>query len=243
MKIAIIPEKAFYFLLLIIGLLSVTNIVVNYLMFKSDTFLSKVFFKLFDVDTEVNFPSLYSTVTLLTCALLLFLIHFIENGKWIRSGYWSLLGLVFLFLAVDENISLHEKITGLLRNQFNFPGIFYYAWIVPYFLAVLLLGFYYLPFLLKLPRSIMYHFITAFLLFMGGAVGMEMIGGRHFSLHGHDVLLVVYYSIEEFLEMLGVAVFIKGLLMCILDSKASGKVKFKVVPSCKTVMKAVQEEV
>lgn len=113
-----------------------------------------------------------------------FLIHYIENGKWVRFGYWSLLGMVFLFLAIDENISLHEKIMGPIRSQFNLTGVFYYAWIVPYFLAVSLLGLYYIPFLLKLPvKVLLYHFILAFLLFMGGAVGMEILGGRHNSLY------------------------------------------------------------
>ncbi len=59
----------------------------------------------------------------------------------------------------------------------------------------------------------------------------------------HDATLVLYYSIEEFLEMLGVVVFIKGLLLHILDSKASGKLKFKVVQDTKTVMHPIREEV
>lgn len=243
MKIAIIPEKVFYFLFFIIGFLSVASLTANYLKFHSETFFSKVFFRLFDVNTEVNLPSLYSTIALLACALILFLIHYIENGKWVRFGYWSLLGMVFLFLAIDENISLHEKIIGPIRSQFNLAGVLYYAWIVPYFLAVSLLGLYYIPFLLKLPLKVLYHFILAFLLFMGGAVGMEMLGGRHNSLYGQDATLVLYYSIEEFLEMLGVAVFIKGLLLYILDSKASGKLKFKVVQDTKTVMHPIREEV
>lgn len=243
MNIEIIPERAFKYLAAVISVLMLANVIAIYLKFNSKTVFANAFFKLFDVNTESNIPSLYSTITLFVCAILLFLIHFIENSKQKKLGYWSFLGLIFLFLAVDENIELHERIMGLVRNTFHLTGFFYYAWIVPYFLAVFLLGCYYLPFLLKLPRSIMYHFIIAFTLFIGGAVGMEMIGGRHDSLYGQDVILAMYYSIEELLEMLGIAVFIKGLLLYLIDSKASGKLKFKVLQEPKTVMQTIHEEV
>lgn len=242
MKVKIFPEKVFNFLFVIIAVLSIMNIIASYLHFNSDTLFSNIFFKLFDVNTEVNIPSLYSTIALLACAALLFLIHFIEDGQWEWVGYWSLLGFVFLFLAIDENISLHEKIMGLVRNQFHLSGFFYYAWIVPYFFALFLLGIYYLPFLVRLPRNVLYYFITAFFLFTGGAIGMEMLGGRHDSLYGHDRILVLYYSIEEFLEMVGIAVFIKGLLLYIAVSKASGKVKLNVQTAHKIGLQTAREE-
>jgi hypothetical protein len=49
------------------------------------------------------------------------------------------------------------------------------------------------------------------LVFLFGAIGLEMIAGKAFEENSHDLLLMILYTIEELLEMLGVSIFISSL--------------------------------
>jgi len=153
----------------------------------------------------------------------------IESNTFVKLGHWSFLAIIFIFLGVDENVSLHERVGVVVRSQHDFSGVFYYSWLVPYILILLVIGILYIPFLLRLPRNVLYHFIVAFSVFTSGAIGMEMLGGRHEEAFGKDLMLVFYYSVEEFLEMLGVVIFIKGILNFIVLSKAKGTLKISIV--------------
>lgn len=227
MKIKLEPAKVFKVFMAIITLLTLLNAVAVIIKSLFDNRFANFFFTLFNVNTENNIPSLYATLTLFMCAALLFTINAIEEKSWFAK--WAFLGWIFLFLGFDENLELHERTMALLRERYSFSGIFYYAWVLPYGIAVLFLGVQYLSFLIQLPTKVRHHFIAAFVIFISGAVGMEMLGGRHDHLYGHDKILVLYYSIEEFLEMVGIAVFIKGLLHYISVSRALGKLKLKIV--------------
>ena len=70
----------------------------------------------------------------------------------------------------------------------------------------------YLRFLMHLSLPIRNLFIAAGLIYVGGAIGLEAIGGRHFDLYGKDAVYQVYTTVEELLEMTGIVVFIYALL-------------------------------
>ena len=99
-------------------------------------------------------------------------------------------------------------------------GYLLWLWVIPYGFAVLVLAAVYLRFLVRLSRTTRYYFILAALLFLGGAIGVDMLQGREAYLNiGSDktILYCVLYSVEEFLEMIGVAVFIYALLKNLAD--------------------------
>ncbi len=49
--------------------------------------------------------------------------------------------------------------------------------------------------------------------YVSGCIGMEMLGGYYTELHGEqNVIIAILTTIEEFLEMFGVAIFIYALL-------------------------------
>jgi len=55
-------------------------------------------------------------------------------------------------------------------------------------------------------------------LFLIGALGFEMLGGRYYKLHESSTILIkVLYTIEELLEMLGIAIFIYALLSYLVN--------------------------
>ncbi|OQY50149.1 MAG: hypothetical protein B6230_06850, partial [Desulfobacteraceae bacterium 4572_89] len=56
-------------------------------------------------------------------------------------------------------------------------------------------------------------FISSGVVFLLGAVGFEMLGAREAQLHSYEsIRYAVFYTVEEFLEMTGIVIFIYGLL-------------------------------
>ena len=50
-------------------------------------------------------------------------------------------------------------------------------------------------------------------LFLSGAIGLELIGGSYFAAHGElNMSYVLIVTVEETLEMVGAAVLLYGLL-------------------------------
>lgn len=169
--------------------------------------------KLFNLRNERSIPTLYSSIALFLASILLMLIA--QAHKKSQNPYmqWAILAIIFLFLSIDEASSIHEELVAPMRRIFGATGFFYYAWIIPY--AIFLLGFViaYSKFLLKLPKQIMVLFIVSGAIFVLGAIGFEMLGGRHDELYGgSDAIYAMLYTCEEFLEMLGVVIFIYALL-------------------------------
>jgi hypothetical protein len=213
MDFELTPRKIFQILLLIIIVLLMMNIVfIVYQMNFNNGVIYRIL-RLFDFDTEANIPTFYSAINLAISSLLLFLIavkHRIDGSSYL---YWAGLGLVFLFLAVDETASLHEILTIPFRRLLNTSGCFYYAWVIPYSLFFALFSIAYLKFLVELPRRTMWLFIASGLVFVAGAIGFELLGGAQDYRYGDDnVMYYFLYSCEELFEMAGVALFIYTLL-------------------------------
>jgi len=86
-------------------------------------------------------------------------------------------------------------------------------WVVPYGIAVVVIGLVYLKFVLRLPNNTRARFVTAGLIYLIGALGIEMLGAREADLHGTEtVLYSMLYTFEEMLEMLAIILFIYALL-------------------------------
>lgn len=80
-------------------------------------------------------------------------------------------------------------------------------------LLVLLLAVTYWRFLLHLPFRSRMLFLTSAVVYVGGALGMEMVGGWYAQNYGSGNLsYVAIATLEETLEMLGVVIFIYALL-------------------------------
>ena len=169
---------------------------------------------MFDFDHEGNVPTLYSAVAMLFCSALLALI---THANWHRLDgkrmYWLGLTILFLFLAIDEGAAIHEKVGTFLERYMNATGALYFLWVVPYGVATLIFGLAFLKFVWELPKDTRARFVVAGVIFLTGALGIEMFGAREADLHGYyTVTYSVLYSLEEMLEMLGIILFIYALL-------------------------------
>lgn len=168
----------------------------------------------FDLDGETTVPAWFSSALLFASASLLGLIAWMTR----RCGgrffwYWTVLAATFLYLSLDESACLHEILIVPIRRRLGTTGILYFAWVIPGFFIVLLFGLSYLRFLWQLPRRSRNLFIAAGCTFVGGALGLEFVGGALAEAFGFDALAyVAVMTMEETLEMTGLAIFICALL-------------------------------
>lgn len=220
MNVPISPKKITHVLALIVVGLSLASLAGQYYthFLGDDTFWLKVAEKL-DVNREDNsLPTWYQTVSLFSCFLLLAVIAAAARAGADRyTRHWVILALVFLYLSADEFLVIHERVDAL-RSVFPTRGAFYYTWVIPAAFFVLLFALAYLKFLFHLPDRTRSLFIAAGALYVGGALGMEMVTGSFIDSHA-DILaaeetftFAVLNAIEEFLEMTGIVVFVNGLL-------------------------------
>ena len=172
------------------------------------------FVRLFSVDKEGNIPTLYSCFALLFCSSMLFLIASIRKRAGDRySLHWWVLSIIFLYLSVDEATSIHEEAINPVRSALNTSGLLYFAWVIPAAALVLLFVLAYLRFLAHLPGKTRRLFLLAGLVYLAGALGMELVGAYQTDFYGQEnMAYVLIVSIEEFFEMMGIVVFIYALL-------------------------------
>lgn len=223
--LSIYLRKAFRFLVVFMLGLTLINFVVQVFRFLLgyDNLLGLV--RLFDVNTENSVPTWYSSIALLLCSLLLWLISVAKGHRNDRFvSHWKGLSIIFLFLSLDEVASLHELVIPFGRS-INSSGFLYYFWVVPGMIFVTTVALIYRKFLIALPTKIRYLFLIAGIVFVSGSVGLEMVGGYYFesnigeNIHTASELtnfsMAVLLALEEFLEMLGVLIFIYALLLYI----------------------------
>ncbi len=155
-----------------------------------------------------------STLMLVAAAILGVIAHLSKRHGHRFVWHWRLLALVFAYLAADELLAIHELVNAPLEAALHTEGVLYFAWVIPAAVLVGLFALAYLPFLVRLPKSTAIGMIAAGAIFVGGALGLEVVGGWLLSRSGGEETFayMVAYLAEEVLEMIGVCVFIMVLL-------------------------------
>ena len=189
---------------------------VGYLIAHLSGNMNSFVLRLVDVSAESSIPTYFSALNLLLSFLLLLVFYFAERKqKKQLSRYWFILALIFLYLSVDEGAQIHERFSSLGRHLLNYFDIQLY-WLHPtrYWLMfgiplALIVGVFYIPFVLALPDRTRNYFIAAAVLYITGAFGFELAG---------DLLTQLGYSkldpinqlrrlLEEGFEMSAIAFF------------------------------------
>ena len=166
---------------------------------------------LLNLDGEQNFASLYSSLLLWFCAALTwFVSKAVQERK--ESRKWMGLSIVFSYLATDEAVSLHERLSILLRDGGNPLGLDRFAWLLPYSVILLILALAYISFFWKLPAGIRLRIALGGALFIGGGMGCEFLGWAWLNFNGGSVGYQLEIMAEEILEMIGSIVLISALL-------------------------------
>lgn len=218
MKIFILPDKITRIAILCTLLITIINAIVQVIKYGLSYKRGASLQAIFDVGHDGNLPTWYASITLLFCAILLAVIAKVKAEKRDKySRHWQGLAIVFVFLSIDEVAMLHEKAGDLLEKlPFEYTGLFNYQWVILGIPLTLIFVLSYLRFLFALPNKISFLLALAGAIFVSGSLGVEMLAANYESLYGYDNLIYnMLTAVEEFLEMLGIVVFIHTLLLYI----------------------------
>ena len=166
----------------------------------------------FNLDYERNIPTFFVIVEWLFCLALLGFIAYYKKKEQMPYAHWLGIMILFFLLTMDEFLVIHETFSKPIRIALNTSGLFYFAWVLLYAGLLVILLFIYLKFMISLPVKTRNLFIFAFLVFILGALGMEILAGGYIWTHGKNkAYYIVYVTNEEFLEMTGLMIFIYSL--------------------------------
>jgi len=160
--------------------------------------------QLFDVDEENNIPTWFSSANLMLAGALTLML---ATGKWQQRDrwrtHWMALGWGFLLLSLDEMAGLHESLNVVTEA----------SWAVYALPVILVLAIVFCRFLYFLPVRTASLFVLSGLIFLGGAVGVELYTEPFLY---NDELNTLAYNlwtpVEEGMEMFGVILFQYALL-------------------------------
>ncbi|NMC53338.1 MAG: hypothetical protein GYA48_06855 [Chloroflexi bacterium] len=168
----------------------------------------------FNLDNEQVLPAFFSGFLLILAGLLALAVaadHFHSRARF--RWHWGLLALAFLYLGLDEMMHLHEGWSLPGADLISGSKNFFFAWVPSAIVLMVVFGFVFLPFFLNLLRRAQVLFFAAGALYVGGALGMELVASEYMSTFndwGYDYWRLV--AVEEGVEMLGVIVAIHALL-------------------------------
>ena len=169
--------------------------------------------RLLDLNGEGNIPAWLSSSLLLLSSLLAGLIALIKRAsgdRWLC--HWVALSFIFLGLSADEIVQFHEQLVWMLQPWVDNRGILFYRWVAVGLIFVTGFVLTYARFFISLPPRTRVRLLLAGASYVGGALGLEMVGGAYVDSHGHDLWSTVISLTEESLELVGVVLFIYALL-------------------------------
>lgn len=165
--------------------------------------------EVFSLSVEGNVPTWYAS-TLLAASSAMAALAAIATR---RAGgphprRWALLSLLFAYVSLDETACLHEQLNAFVDGH----GIFFFGWVLVAALVLVPLAVAYVPFLRDLPTATRRRFLLSALLYVGGAVGVELPLGAYTEAHGDETLAYALLDfVEEGLELAGLTVFLLAL--------------------------------
>lgn len=169
----------------------------------------------FDLDDEWNFPTIFSTLPLFAASAVLAVIA--AERRRLRDSdfrYWIALAIIFCFFGIDELASIHNQARAIVPVTVSHFGLDpRFRWVVVGLIFTFVVGILVLPFVLRLPRRTRWAMIISGAIYVGAALGLELVGGEWAERHTKDNW--TYYAIvvtEETFEMVGAVAFLEVLL-------------------------------
>lgn len=170
--------------------------------------------KMFNMGLEANVPTWFSSTILLICSVLLWIISRAVKMRRDRHAVcWKILSIVFLYMSIDETATIHEVGADVLARVLGSSTLAGYGGVIPNSVLVLVVILVSLPLIRSLPNYIRRLFLTAGVLYVGGAAGIEAMERKWDLLHGVDNFgYGLMIALEEPMEMIGIMVFIYALI-------------------------------
>ena len=210
---------------IVLGLGILREVVVS--LIGTDTALKDL--RHFSLDSEHSLPAWYESVTMLAASGVLATLAALARHNDFRNRLpWMLLAAIFFLMSIDEVVAFHEVTMAPLRQAFNLSGFLHFAWVIIAAPLLLVLAIFFIPFMLRLPRATAARFFIAGAMFVGGAFGLEFVGGYYVSMGGDQYLPYrIASACEECLEIVGMTLFLSALLQHLRDTAPTLQVSMK----------------
>ena len=214
-------------------LIGIVTLIMLATIFSDNLNLPRDLNRFLNVGSEKSLPTWYSSIALLFCALLLGIIaQFKKHAKDAFAKHWSLLAIIFALLSLDEIATIHELASIPMREALGATGVFYFAWVIPAGVLVILLGLFFLRFVQHLDKKTRILFIVSGFVFLSGAIAIEMLAASLYEDYQAGLRSVIAYEkvteLEEFFEMGGIVLFIYTLLAYIRKTFKGIDIRFDV---------------
>lgn len=193
-------------------------------------------FRVFNMDTENNIPTWFSSIGLLACSVALAILAAVHRNRHDPPGrFFAVLAGVFVMLSLDEAASLHEMFLRPVRLLLHTSGFLYFAWVIPGGAFALAVAIWSWRSLKKLPSDTRFAMLTAGAVYCLGALGMEMIAAKYLTAFSPAALtnpnsdfgFSILVILEETLEMIGIILFLRALLGYFVRAAGSATIQVK----------------
>jgi hypothetical protein len=209
------PNTVLFTIVIVTVVVVIAGLASSYVTYELNNGESTLLLKLFDLDEEQNIPTFFSYFLLNFCCFLLLITYLqqrILNSRW--STYWLFLAIIFFILSFDEAASVHERLSLPIRTYLGTTGWLRYGWIIPAGFFIVIVGLIYIRFIISLPRRIAILSFFSGILYVGGALFMEMPEGAYAQVYGENNFIFHIFTIfEETLEMVGLSLYIYTLIL------------------------------
>jgi hypothetical protein len=166
---------------------------------------------LFYLDETITTGSFFSTITLFFTGY-----FFLQYGDQVKnkgkSFIYSITGLLFLALSLDEYFSIHEYLNFKVKHWIKFDGEFGpldSTWMVSLsFLILIVISVFIVLIKNETNKFAKYSYLTGLICFIIVLV-FEVLGANNFE----HLIYIFFTGIEEGLEMIGATFFLNGILL------------------------------
>ena len=180
------------------------------------------------LDREANLPAWFSSALFFIAAILSALIAAATRHEGRLHLGWRVIAGILLLLAIDEVAQFHEILASYpvhARGLGLFPeGGKLFSWVpfaIPPVAAVCWVA---ARFLRMLPSAVGNRLAAGLAIFLSAALGVEALTGQ-IAFEPQTWMYLIFATIEEGAEMIGVIVFIDGLLVY-LETLAAIPIQF-----------------
>lgn len=214
MQIILSPERLFRYLLIIITVLLAANVIgiaTSRIFYHGHIFGLAYIFN-FNINTSI--PALFEFVIIFFSSLILIAITVKSRTIGERHWIWFSLSILFVVLSLLKIVPLMRIIYFLIHYLKH--AITNTSLIIIIIVLASLLTLYIIKSIISFHLKLSSHFRKMFLLsagiFIFGAIILDQIGNIIGVQYGKQSLIyALMYTIEELMEMLGIAVFIYSL--------------------------------
>ncbi|GHF15604.1 hypothetical protein [Pseudolysinimonas yzui] len=175
--------------------------------------------RLFDIGGEPTLATWWAVGQLLVGAALMVWAGVAARRRRQPAVHWFVFGGILAYISIDEQAEIHETLVEPVRKLFGITtGPLLLAWVIPALVAVALVLVFVAAVVRALPRVTFIRLAIGAMVFLVGAIGMEMVDSATFETlqaQPTETLRTAKHlmtAIEEVLELVGVTLVVWAVL-------------------------------